>query len=70
MPEGRDLLKELLLFGWEEKINADFELVDDSPSEPFIEHVITVLGARVTAGDFGAVAELIAENRWQQAGEL
>lgn len=63
MPERRDLLKELLLFGWEEKINVDFELVDDSPSEPFIGHVITVSGARVTAADFGAVAEVIADNR-------
>ncbi len=60
VPEGRDLLKELLLFGWDENVAVDFELVDQVPSEPFIGHVITVLGSEVGAADFGAVAEVIA----------
>lgn len=62
VPAGRDLLKELLLFAWDEGISVDFELVDDSPTEPFIGHVITVLGTDVTAADFGAVAQVIAEH--------
>ena len=62
VPAGRDLLKELLLFAWDEGISVDFELVDDSPTEPFIGHVITVLSTDVTAADFGAVAQVIAEH--------
>ncbi len=60
VPEGRDLLKELLLFGWDEKVTIEFELVDAAPSEPFIGHAVTVLGADVGAGDFAAAAEVIA----------
>jgi phosphoserine phosphatase len=40
VPEGRDLLKELLLFGWERRIQVDFEIIgptehgaDDGPAE-------------------------------------
>ena len=62
VPEGRDLLKELLLFGWDEELSVDFELVDESPAEPFMGHVITVLGAEVSAADLGAVAAVIAEH--------
>lgn len=60
VPEGRDLLKDLLLFGWDEGVEIDFELVDPAPTAPFIGHVVTVLGDEVTASDFGAVAEVIA----------
>jgi phosphoserine phosphatase len=32
VPTGRDLLKELLLFGWEQQLDVTFEVVDPTPS--------------------------------------
>jgi phosphoserine phosphatase len=60
VPEGRDLLKELLLFGWEQGVEVEFELVDAAPTEQRDRHVLTVLGAEVRATDLGAVAAAVA----------
>ena len=34
MPQGRDLLKELLLFGWERGVQIDFEVVGPTRPRP------------------------------------
>lgn len=60
VPDGRDLLKELLLFGWEHDVEVDFEVVEGEHSERPHGHVVTVLGQRVRAHDLGVVAGTIA----------
>lgn len=61
IPEGRDLVKELLHFGWEQKINIDFEVVDSTPSAREPGLVVTVIGHEVTPAEFGSVASTIAK---------
>jgi len=61
VPEGRDLLKELLLLGWEEGIEVEFELVDAAPTEVRERHAVTVLGGEVRPADLGSVATAVAE---------
>ncbi|MDP7549704.1 MAG: phosphoserine phosphatase SerB [Acidimicrobiales bacterium] len=61
VPGGRDLLKELLLYGWESDVTIDFEVVEQaSPGPKPSGHVVTVLGERLGPGDLGVVAETIA----------
>lgn len=61
VPSGRDVLKELLLFGWEHGVEVDFEVVDDHPVERPPAHVVTALaadlGPRQLAGVTGAIAD-------------
>jgi phosphoserine phosphatase len=61
VPEGRDLLKELLLLGWEEGIEVEFELVDPAPTEVRERHALTVLGSEVRPADLASVATAVAE---------
>ncbi len=73
VPEGRDLLKELLLFGWERQIQVDFEIIGPTerglagPEEaPSIGqrhgtwYAVTVLGAQLPPATLAAVADAIA----------
>ncbi len=61
IPEGRDMVKELLHFGWEQKINIDFEVVDSTPSAREPGLVVTIIGREVTPAEFGSVAGTIAK---------
>ncbi len=63
VPLGRDLIKELLHFGWEQKIDVDFDIVDDAPAatrRPGL--VVTVVGTTVSPNDFGVIASTIAKH--------
>jgi phosphoserine phosphatase len=60
VPAGRDLLKELLVFGWEQDVTIGFEPVQRDHPERHPSLVVTVLGRSIDAADFGAVAEAIA----------
>jgi phosphoserine phosphatase len=60
VPKGRDLLKELLLFGWEERVDVDFEVVDSLPTTSNRRHVITVLAPDLGPAEIGEVAGAIA----------
>lgn len=44
IPKGRDLLKEVLLFGWEQGVEIDFEILADAPAMAEQGHVVTLLG--------------------------
>ena len=44
VPAGRDLLREVLLWGWEERIEVDFEVVPQTPTPSVPGLVVTVLG--------------------------
>ncbi len=61
VPGGRDLLRDLLLFGWERDVEVDFEVVEDAPDGPRIGgHAVTVLGERLGPEDLRVVTEAIA----------
>ncbi len=61
VPGGREVLKELLMFGWEQQLHLDFELLaDPPPPQPRQRAVVTVLGAELPAAALHAVAESIA----------
>lgn len=62
VPSGRDLIKELLHYGWEQKIDIDFEIIDDPPSSRSPGLVVTVVGHDVPPHDFAAVAATIAKH--------
>lgn len=58
--ESHSTISELLFYGWENKLRIEFDAIDATPSEPVQAHVVTVIGARVSPEDFGAVAAAIA----------
>ncbi len=61
VPSGRDLVKEMLHYGWEQGIDIDFEVVDSAPSVRQPKLVVTILGHQVTPAEFGALASSIAK---------
>lgn len=54
-------IRDLLLFGWEERLHIEFEVVDAMPTPVKDMTVVTVLGERIGPDDFGVVARSIAE---------
>ena len=61
VPGGRDLLKELLLLGWDHGIDVEFEVVEGSETAKQLGFVVTVLGSELSPLQLGAVAAVIAE---------
>ncbi len=61
VPAGKDIVKELLHFGWERQIDIDFEVVDPNPTNRSPGLVVTILGHEVTPTEFGALAGAIAK---------
>jgi phosphoserine phosphatase len=61
VPQGQDLLKELLLFGWEFEIEVDFEVVEPEVGPRGSGSVVTVLGQELSAADLRGVASAIAD---------
>ncbi len=60
VPPGRDLVKELLLFGWEQRMHVDFEVVDTEPTTRSLGQIITIVGREIHPLEFGAVAAMCA----------
>jgi phosphoserine phosphatase len=56
-----ETIRDLLLFGWEQRLHIEFEVVDANPTPLRSMTVVTVLGERIGAEDFGAVARSIAQ---------
>lgn len=54
-------IRDLLLFGWEQRLQIEFEVVDPLPTPVKSMTVVTVLGERIGPDDFGAVARAIAD---------
>jgi len=48
VPAGRDLVKEVLLFGWERDLAIDFEVVDATPTRHITRQVVTVLAPELS----------------------
>ncbi len=59
--EDKATIRDLLLFGWEEGLHVEFEVVDPTPTAVKQMFVVTVLGASVGPDDFGGVARAIAD---------
>ena len=55
IPDGRDLLKELLLVGYEHGLTIEFEPVDSTPPRKPTGTIVTVLGQRLEAAELAAV---------------
>lgn len=62
VPPGRDVMKDVLLFGWEHKIEVDFELIKEDPTERDRGLVVTLIGRQVSPAEFGAVASTVANH--------
>jgi phosphoserine phosphatase len=63
VPAGRDVLKELLLFGWEQGVDIDFEVVESTDRTPRPRGVVvTLMSRRMCPGEFAAIAGLIAQH--------
>ena len=62
VPAGHDLIKELLLFGWEEQIEIDFEVVDAGTPPRALGLVVTVLGDEIKPQEIGAVAGVVTNH--------
>lgn len=62
VPAGQDLIKDLLLFGWEQKMEVDFDVVTATPSQRSLGLVVTLLGHDVTPGEFGTIATEVAKH--------
>ena len=54
-------IRDLLLFGWEQRLHIEFEVVDPIPTPTKSMTVVTVIGERIGPDDFGAVARSIAQ---------
>ena len=61
VPQGRDLLKDVLLFGWEQGMEVDFDLVSNTPSSQLPGTVVTLLGPHLNPTEIGAAATVIAD---------
>jgi phosphoserine phosphatase len=61
-PEERDPRKELLLFGWEQGLHVDFEVLpdDDAGVDELPGHVVTILGPELNPRELRATTEAIA----------
>lgn len=61
IPDGRDVLKELLLVGWEHGLNIEFELVEAAPSRKPTGTIVTVLGQQLAAAELAAVTAVVTK---------
>ncbi len=61
VPRGKDILRDLLLFGWEAKVDVDFEMVDDVPTTRPRGLVVTVLGSVVEPAELATLATTISQ---------
>ncbi len=62
VPTDDDLRAELLLFGYEQKVEITFDEVSSSPTKTAPLLIATLLGSDVPATEFGAIAATVADN--------
>ena len=61
VPRGRDLLSEVLVFGWEQGLEVDFEVAQATPAVQLPAHVVTIVGQNLAPAEIGAAAAAIAD---------
>lgn len=59
IPDGRDLLKELLLVGYEHGLSIEFEPVASTPVRKPTGTIVTVLGQRLEAAELAAITGVV-----------
>ena len=62
VPAGRDLIKEVLLFGYERGLEMNFEVVDAAPTRHAQRLVVTALAPELAPHDLSAVTGAIAHS--------
>ena len=60
VPAGRDLVKEVLLFGYERGLEMNFEVVDATPTRHVERLVVTALAPELSPADLSVVTRAIA----------
>ena len=60
VPAGRDLVKEVLLFGYERGLEMNFEVVDATPTRHVERLVVTALAPELSPADLSVVTSAIA----------
>lgn len=61
VPEGRDLLKDVLLFGWEQGMHIDFDPVSNTPTPVTRGYAVTLVGPDLHPAELRAASGAIAE---------
>jgi phosphoserine phosphatase len=61
VPEGRDLLKDVLLFGWDQGLTIDFDVVPPTPTPLTHGFVVTLVGPDLHPHELAAAATAIAD---------
>ena len=61
VPQGRDVLKDILLLGWERSLDVDFELVDSAPSQSLPTLVVSMIGPDLGPSDLQTVTAAISK---------
>ncbi|MEZ5166051.1 MAG: phosphoserine phosphatase SerB [Acidimicrobiales bacterium] len=61
VPEGRDLLRDVLLFGWDQGVEVDFDVVSSTPTATTPGHVVTILGPVLSPREIASATSAIAE---------
>ncbi len=63
VPTGHDLIKDLLLFGWQENMHVDFEVVNSLPPRRSPGLVVTLLGVDVRPAEFAVIASEVTKHQ-------
>ena len=61
VPRGKDVLKDVLLLGWERSLDVDFDLVDSIPKPTLPSLVVSILGAEIGPRELEEVTSAIAK---------
>ena len=61
VPEGRDVLKDILMLGWERNLDIDFDVVPAVPKLTLPSLVVSVVGDQLTPSDLQSATAAIAK---------
>ncbi len=61
VPRGHDLLKEVLLWGWQEDLDVDFDVVSSTATPRPMGHVVTLLGPDLDPRELADATRAIAD---------
>ena len=61
VPSGQDVLKDLLLVGWERGLDIDFEMVDSAPVVSVPSLIVSIIGAELGPADLETVTAAISK---------
>ena len=62
VPQGREVLRELLFLGWERRLHVDFDVAADARPSTGPALIVTAIGAELTPNDLQSVTSAIAKS--------